>query len=1037
MAKDKQGLDKNKHYVEKSKKKNSNIQAKQKSEDLPEKTLKYLKYLKYLRLILLAAVLVVVFYPPYFRGLYFEDEQLPTEIFVFVTFAVFWVYKAIKKDRRFLETPIDFASFGFVIIYFVSIFVAVGPRAAIAEWLKYCMYFAIFFMLSELVNSYKSKITVLWIIIASSSGVCILGIDGAAGMHVTKIFNSFFELLGLKMKFFGLFVDNRINSTLQYPNALASYLMAVFFISLGLAITSSKLWTRVIAGASGFILLITFVFTLSRGAFLLLPIAAVLFLFGLPRGSRVRGAAYALISIIPVILISIKLSSFMSGPSGNEMKIWICIFAGVALSSLLTVLMNYLVEFLEKVNWKVYFSLIAAVLIVFAISIFYMLNTSSPLELAHSAEEKEGWITAGKNIALKPDKEYKLLFDVNASDSGGKPYAYAVEILNKSEKNILFERKEWIASFSGKATQGIEKKAITFKVPHDSKMINILFTNYYQGTKAVFYNPKIIDPISGKILKNITLKYKYLPDIISSRFDDIQATRSGIERGIFYKDGLKIIRGHWLLGAGGGAWPLQYFSYQSYLYWTTQAHNYFLQIAVECGIVGVIILALLLLSILFLFLIEYRTKRDDDVKEKILHSAIFTAIIAMLMHSVIDFDLSLSAVFLLLWQLIGLFNMRYRNNVNQDSMEYEKKFIDKLPAKLHNLRNLKRVTLSPVIGLAAALVIMLLPILFLSAVVYAKDASRALEKNDRNSAIRYMKSAASADPFMPQYKIDYANLLIGNKDISQKDINDANKQIESAENFSRFSPDQSAGIGAYYLATGNIERGLKFVDHANLLRPLRPEEWQQRIDAYMQVVIFYFNKRDYTGALAYIDKTQDIINEAGEINKKNMNPFIFNVMTDEMLEKMKYIKDNIKTQNVIDISKIMFYNISGMDINSDGVPDQWAADNMQIIKFEYGNGVMKTVNTVADSIEYIHSRALNLLPGKTYRVEVEFSASPRVNAIPFLVTGIDGKNEGLRLSGNVYTADISTSQDFKGDNNVLKLGVIGKYEIKAVRIMEK
>ena len=117
--------------------------------------------LKKLRLILFIAVMIIVFYPPFFRGLYFEDELFPAEIFTFITLIVFWIYKFIKKDRLFLETPIEYASFGFVIIYLITIIGAVGVRLALSEWLKYCMYFAIFFMLSELAATFKYKVKAL------------------------------------------------------------------------------------------------------------------------------------------------------------------------------------------------------------------------------------------------------------------------------------------------------------------------------------------------------------------------------------------------------------------------------------------------------------------------------------------------------------------------------------------------------------------------------------------------------------------------------------------------------------------------------------------------------------------------------------------------------------------------------------------------------------------------------------------------------------------------------------------------------------
>jgi len=148
------------------------------------------------RLILLALLGLVIFYPPYLRGLYFETEQLPTEIFVFIVYLAFLIYKFIRQDKKFLKTPLEYVSLGFVLVYFISIFNAVGTREAIGEWLKYCMFFAVFIMLSELLNTYRSKIFALQMMVVSALGVSIIGIDGAAGGKLTAMLNSGFKALG-------------------------------------------------------------------------------------------------------------------------------------------------------------------------------------------------------------------------------------------------------------------------------------------------------------------------------------------------------------------------------------------------------------------------------------------------------------------------------------------------------------------------------------------------------------------------------------------------------------------------------------------------------------------------------------------------------------------------------------------------------------------------------------------------------------------------------------------------------------------------
>ena len=196
---------------------------------------------------------------------------------MFILFIIFYIYKWLRNENLSFKSPIEYVAFGFVVVYFISIFVAVHTRSAIVEWLKYCMYFAVFYMVSEMADSQKVKRLFLWTIVASSLGVSIIGLDSAMGGKFVSLLNKFFNILGADGNlFFGLFAGNRINSTLQYPNAMASYVMAVFFIVVGLLMVYKSGGKR-----SSVVVLhlyfVTFMLTHSRGAQLLFPVAVVIF----------------------------------------------------------------------------------------------------------------------------------------------------------------------------------------------------------------------------------------------------------------------------------------------------------------------------------------------------------------------------------------------------------------------------------------------------------------------------------------------------------------------------------------------------------------------------------------------------------------------------------------------------------------------------------------------------------------------------------------------------------------------------------------
>ncbi|MCX7922456.1 MAG: O-antigen ligase family protein [Clostridia bacterium] len=999
------------------------------------------KVLKIFKVLILIALMVVVFYPPYFRGLYFETEQLSTEIFIFCIFIAFWIYKFLTRDKRFIETPLDYAALGLVGVYSITIFTAVSTRMAISEWLKYCMYFAMFFMLSKLIDSYKLKILALWTIVASALGVSILGIDGAAGEHVSTALNGVFELLGFSNKvFFGLFENNTIHSTLQYPNALAAYLGCAYFVVLGLMVVTQRIWSRAVAGAVGFIVLITCIFTQSIGALITISICGIILLIVLPAGSRLRSIIYASALIIPTLIILIFSDAMAVLATRNSLKIWTLVIGGATLSFLLALVCSHVATWAEKVDRKVYIYLTGFSTLASIVAVVVLLNLHAPLEIAHSGLNSEAPVVSQKNIVLDSGKSYKLQVEVEATGTVSRSDVYTVSIYNKSAKDLLLNTSTTLATLTGNVTKGIVKKEISFKVPTDSRLVNINFMNMYKGSVCKFYSASLVDAETGKVVKEIVLQYKYLPEFITAKFEEFKGSNSSITREIFYKDGLKIFKDYWLLGAGGGAWQLLYNSYQSHPYVSNQAHNYYLQVGIETGILGVLIVVFLILTIVFMYLREYGFKNsNENNKERYLQGIVCTAILSLLLHSVIDFDLSLSAIALLLWTLIGIFNSRYMIDIERTPVAHKFLFINKLLFSIDKaVRKVKIIRLPPLVAVIIMGILLIVPSMLAISGNYAKKAVEAAKKSDLSLATQYMKKATELDSFKPQYKIDYANLLILGKEVSNEEIVAADKEVESASKIGRYYSDVTAKVGEYNLRRGKIEEALGFVDRSVLLKPLEPTMWHQKANIYMQVVIYYFNNGDYKSAEKYLDRALTMISEAKRINKGNLNPFVFNTATMELLEKLSYIKDSLSAKKELDIDKVIFYGIPDIDTDLDGINDQMQDYNLANVKLKTEDNILMAENNVTEEPQFIKTRALKLNPNKNYRISVEVANSEGSEGIPFKIDGISSSGGTLKhVKDNLFTAQLSTNFSGISDKNALMLGIVGRKEIKKIIFLQE
>jgi hypothetical protein len=149
----------------------------------------------------------------------------------------------------------------------------------------------------------------------------------------------------------------------------------------------------------------------------------------------------------------------------------------------------------------------------------------------------------------------------------------------------------------------------------------------------------VVGAIGMVLLFSDTGVSKLLPANIKDRIENINfAQHSVLERGTFYVDAMKVFKDYPLIGAGGGAWADLYEKYQSYPYTSRQAHNFFLQYLIEVGAIGLLVLLLFLGYIGYYYIRHYIRSKSEDERER--HFVFFIVTISLLLHSMIDFDMS-------------------------------------------------------------------------------------------------------------------------------------------------------------------------------------------------------------------------------------------------------------------------------------------------------------------------------------------------------------------------------------------------------------
>ncbi|MFK7697639.1 O-antigen ligase family protein [Paenibacillus sp. HJGM_3] len=107
---------------------------------------------------------------------------------------------------------------------------------------------------------------------------------------------------------------------------------------------------------------------------------------------------------------------------------------------------------------------------------------------------------------------------------------------------------------------------------------------------------------------------------------------------VYWKDSLSIVRDFWLGGTGGGGWSVLLTQYRSQLYYVRYVHNHYIQLALDAGIIGLIVFLLAIAAFYWTGLRQIRSKGASQESVFWMKAAMLLAGV-MLLHAGFDFDL--------------------------------------------------------------------------------------------------------------------------------------------------------------------------------------------------------------------------------------------------------------------------------------------------------------------------------------------------------------------------------------------------------------
>ncbi|MDR0434780.1 MAG: O-antigen ligase family protein [Gracilibacteraceae bacterium] len=470
--------------------------------------------------------------------------------------ALLCLFVRSARFRRFLA-PSSLPLIIYVVLGGVSTLYAVAGKFAVSEFAKLFAAFVLYVLTLCLFNPGTLSVRRICSVLAAAAAVfSLISIDAASAGFCTDIFRRITDnFTQAYMNAGSVLTGARISSIFNTPNIFGGVAGLGLLLSIYLTATAAKTGEKCLQTVFLGVTALAFLFTFSMGATLCVGLSALVMLILSAPAERVRFFVLMLETLFAALIVMYFTFGYL-GTSGPEA--WIPMVGAGATCLVLLVLERFVGEplsaFLSK-NSRA--ALIAAGAIAAALLVVALLASS----LAGPAR-----LAAGENLrrAAYPDPGEHVL-----TVAASAPLDVIIDTQNMEE--VMMHKQTTL--YAGPAGDGV-----SFTVPEGSRVVWFEF-------RAPTETELTAAAYDGHALK---LRYTLLPASIANRMQGLLANQNAIQRFVFFYDGLKIFARSPLIGLGLGGYENAIFSVQDFYYTTKYAHNHYVQILAELGLLGFI-----------------------------------------------------------------------------------------------------------------------------------------------------------------------------------------------------------------------------------------------------------------------------------------------------------------------------------------------------------------------------------------------------------------------------------------------------------------
>lgn len=571
-------------------------------------------------------VIVLLIFLSIKKGGFYKTDSLFFCVGTSSIYLIYSIFRLIENKQKYgkiiAKDNIDIIS---ILLLLLSVFYMLpiifknyaNLSDSIFEMIRYFNMYIIY----KIVKNSNNKEIFLNSIIIITILQCIIGIDGLGNRYFSNILSSFNS--GFLSKDI-----TRLSGTIQYANVLAimcsiSLILVIEKIKINNKFNTIKI--KALLYVIIFILISSLLLTGSRTAsFLFVFIYFMYLLF------NKKNAINVIVILLVQLIISIIYTALIQNSIIDEpLKVYIytILFYIIDICSFFVIKMfdNNILKLNISVKKTVYITGIIAIIIYGIVA----LNISSPLLVSSLAKQNQKTVNlynlnndSINNISIKfnlndPDTRYKFTF---------------LEITDDFSSNVIKEINYY----------NLIKPEINvdYSVNEKTKYIKVII-ECEKGSISIYdvkqngYN-KIVN-------------YAIIPTEVISRIEDVvYGSTSSRDRIAYNKDSFKIIisnPSNFIIGVGGEGFKNMYELYKSFAYFSTEAHNSFLQIFIESGILGFMAIMSVILIVMF----------------KAKNNYIKFATILLIIHSFFDLNFSYLLIMCIFAILLGCLD----NNENK------------------------------------------------------------------------------------------------------------------------------------------------------------------------------------------------------------------------------------------------------------------------------------------------------------------------------------------------------------------------------------